>query len=40
MDRVRLLAALAAVGVGVGTVAAGGDGVVELVEVGGRGRHC
>ena len=35
MDRVRLLAALAAVGVGVGTVAAGGNRVGELVEVGG-----
>jgi hypothetical protein len=43
MDRLRVLAALAAVGVGVGTVAVGGNGVVEVVEVGGmegRGRHC
>ena len=44
MDCVQLLAALAAVGVGVGMVVAGGDRVVELVEVGGGiivdGGHC
>ena len=39
MDHLQLLASLAAMGVGMGTVAVGGDRVVELVEVGGR-CHC
>ena len=39
-DHLQLLVALAAVGVGVGMVAVGGNRVVELVEVGGRGHCC